>query len=45
MNKMITTEKRERNNAQRELIREYNKNMRLLNKRSEMLLKAALGIK
>lgn len=45
MNKMITTDKRERESVKRELIREHNKNMRLISKRSEMLLKAALGIK
>lgn len=45
INKMISTDKKERNSVKRELIREYNKNMRLVSKRSETLLKAAIGIK
>ena len=45
INKMISTDKKERNSVKRELIKEYNKNMRLVSKRSETLLKAAIGIK
>lgn len=45
MNKLINTDKRERSSVQKELIREYNKNMRLISKRSESLLKAAMGVK
>lgn len=45
MNKIITTRERERSSIQKEVIREYNKNMRLISKRSEALLKAAMGVK